>query len=81
MTLKIGDVAPAFEPETTEVALRNPMHMDCAPKEPYQVMARATPCSPMVFHGLLAWARLDAQLPSTAERKPVTRQADYAFMP
>jgi hypothetical protein len=31
------------------------------PKHFLDVMVRATPCSPMVFYGLLAWANLNAQ--------------------
>jgi hypothetical protein len=31
------------------------------PKQFLDVMVRATPCSPMVFCGLLAWANLNAQ--------------------
>jgi hypothetical protein len=31
------------------------------PKQFLDIMVRATPCSPMVFYGLLAWANLNAQ--------------------
>lgn len=74
MALRIGDIAPDFERETTEVALGNPTHNGCAPKELYQILAWTTPCSPMVFYGLLAWARLNAQVPTKAEIKTATGQ-------
>jgi len=40
---------------------RAPMDKVNLPKQFLDVMVRATPCSPMVFYGLLAWANLNAQ--------------------
>jgi hypothetical protein len=38
------------------------------PNNVFDVMMRATPCSPMVFYGLLAWAKLSAQM-SAGQRR------------
>jgi len=39
-------------------------HNDGTPKDLFQAIARSTACSSMVFFGLLAWASLNAHLPS-----------------
>jgi len=38
-----------------------------APKDLFQAIAGLTACSSMVFSGLLAWASLNAHLPSQAQ--------------
>src|SRR5215472_832272 len=48
----------------TGVALRTKTHSCNAPVDLFQIMERATPCSPRVFYGLLAWASPNAQMPS-----------------
>ena len=39
---------------------------DGAPKDLFQAIAGSTACSSMVFFGLLAWANLNAHMPSNA---------------
>jgi len=64
MTPQTGDSAADFEPETSEVALGGRSRNAGAPKELFRAIARSTACSSMVFSGLLAWASLNAHLPS-----------------
>jgi len=59
MTLHIGNAVPEVKSEETEVALHN----DHAPQDLFRIMEWATPCSPWVFYGLLAWASLNAPGP------------------
>ena len=62
MTLHIGNAVADAESEATEVSLQTKTHSCNAPKDLFQIMERATPCSPWVFYGLLAWANLNAQM-------------------
>jgi hypothetical protein len=68
MTLHIGNAAPEVKSEETEVALHN----DHAPQDLFRIMEWATPCSPWVFYGLLAWASLNAYLLSTEDTQEAT---------
>jgi hypothetical protein len=56
MTMHIGNAVSEVKSETTEVVLQTRTHGCDAPKDLFQIMERATPCSPWVFYGLLAWA-------------------------
>jgi hypothetical protein len=64
MTRQIDDNAADFEPETSEVTLGGRSRNAGAPRDLFQAIARSTACSSMVFSGLLAWASLNAHLPS-----------------
>ncbi len=57
--LQIADVAPDFAGARTPTGW--------APNDLLQVWASTTACSSTVFYGLLAWANLNAHLPSKAE--------------
>jgi hypothetical protein len=61
MSLQIGDIAPDFEVDTTDVALETLMHDSNALSDLFQVVARANACSPLVLAGLLAWASLNVR--------------------
>jgi len=61
MNLQIGGAA----------ALGARTHNGSVPKDLFEVIARTTACSPMVFAGLLAWASLDApHIPSRGRSRP-----------
>ena len=66
MTPQTGDSAADFEPETSEVASGGRSHNGGAAKDLFRAIARSTACSSIVFSGLLAWASLNAHLPSKA---------------
>jgi len=65
MNLQMGDAAPV-EPEATEVMLGTRKHNGGALTDLFQAIARSTACSSRVFYGLLAWANLNAHMPSNA---------------
>ena len=60
MTANISNTVRRTELDRTTWS-RAPMDKVDLPKQFLDVMVRATPCSPMVFYGLLAWANLNAQ--------------------
>ena len=66
MNLQMGDAAPYVEPEATEVMLGTRKHNGGALTDLFQAIARSTACSSRVFYGLLAWANLNAHMPSNA---------------
>jgi hypothetical protein len=51
MSLQISDIAPDFE------AIRDSDTLT----DLFQIVARATACSPLVFAGLLAWSSMNAR--------------------
>ena len=60
MTANISNTVRHTELDRTTWS-RAPKDKVNLPKQFFDVMVRATPCSPMVFYGLLAWANLNAQ--------------------
>jgi hypothetical protein len=72
LCIKIKEIEMALKIDN--VPLGDPTRNGCAPNDVYQIIARATPCSPMVFHGLLEWARLSAQVRSKPDNNTATGQ-------
>jgi hypothetical protein len=72
LCIKIKEIGMALKIDNDP--LGDPTRNGCAPNDVYQIIARATPSSPMVFQGLLEWARLSAQVPSKPDNKTATRQ-------
>jgi hypothetical protein len=60
MTANISNTVGHTELDRTTWS-RAPMDKVNLPKQFLDVVVGATPCSPMVFYGLLAWANLNAQ--------------------
>ena len=67
MTLHIGNAVPKVKSEETDVALQTTTHNDDASEDLFQIMERATSCSPWVLYGLLAWAILNVHTLSTED--------------
>jgi hypothetical protein len=74
MTPLIGDTASDVEPETAEFVFETRTQNGSGLADLFQVIARSTACSSMVFFGLLAWASLSAHIPSKAEIATVPLQ-------
>jgi hypothetical protein len=62
MTGKIHNAGRHIEPDRTTDPSAAPIDNVNVPNDVFGVMMRATACSPMVFYGLLAWAKLSAQM-------------------
>jgi hypothetical protein len=62
MTGNIHNTSRHIEPARTTASSSAPIDNGNLPNNVFDVMMRATPCSPMVFYGLLAWANLNAQM-------------------
>ena len=58
--------------------LRSMTRNGSVPKDLFEVMAGATACSLRVFHGLLTWANLNAQIASKPEITTLTGQHGVA---
>ena len=67
MTGNTHNTSRHIEPDRTNVSSA-PIDNGNVPNNVFDVMMRATPCSPMVFYGLLAWAKLSAQM-SAGQRR------------
>ena len=67
MSANISNTVRHIELDRTIVSSKAPMDKSNVPKHLLEVMLRATPCSPMVFYGLLAWANLNTQMPCTSQ--------------
>jgi hypothetical protein len=61
MTANISNSVRHTELDGTTIWSKAPMDKVNLPRQFLDVLVRATPCSPMVFYGLLAWANLNAQ--------------------
>ena len=64
MSRNIQNTSRQIEPDRTSVSSSAPSDNGNVPNNVFDAMMRASPCSPMVFYGLLAWAKLTAQTSS-----------------
>ena len=68
MSANISNTVRHIELDRTIVSSKALMDKGNVPKRLLEVMLRATPCSPMVFYGLLAWANLNTQRPCRSNK-------------